>query len=432
MENKLTDKKFLSIVIPFTISSLTQPLLGAVDSAVVGRLPSPIYIGGVSIGVTIFNTIFWIFGFLSVSTTGQSAQSFGDDTKKIKSFMHPFVLAIIIGIILILSKNLIWYFSMKILNPTNNVSNQAKIYYQILIYSSPIALVNYVILGWFMGQSKIRTSVFIQVGGNLLNVFLDIVFVNIFNLKVDGVAFATLASQVTILIFGFYKVIKLKGFNTKFLFCRDFWNKEELLKQFKNDSDLMIRSICLIIITNTFMTITTTFGTLTLAANTILIQIETTIGYFFGGISSACSVLCGKAQTQCDYDMSSQVIKKTTLYSVYISIFLSFVYILFGKTILSLFTNIDEVLKILNEYYLWIVPIISFSSFGISYSGVFVGMLQAKPIRNSMIKSCFVFLICNLLIVSKLQNHGLWISYNIYYLLRSISMYIDIKKLSKA
>ncbi|SCH88358.1 DNA-damage-inducible SOS response protein [uncultured Clostridium sp.] len=159
--DKLNQSEYLKIAIPFMLSTLTQPLLGIVDTAVVGRMESPIFIGGVSIGVTIFNTLYWLFGVLRVSTTSYSAQGIGDDNnkKKIEAFIHPLIIAIIVGLGFILMKDIIWTLAMKILAPEKLVMEQSRIYYNILIYGAPVVFVNYVILGWLMGQSKVKESV---------------------------------------------------------------------------------------------------------------------------------------------------------------------------------------------------------------------------------------------------------------------------------
>ena len=429
MESKLTNKQYISTVLPFIISSLTTPLLGAVDTAVVGQLSSPIYLAGVSIGVTIFNTIFWVFGFLSVSTTGQSAQSLGNSQKKIKAFIHPLVIAMVVSMFIIISKSPIWNIAMTILNPESNVQSQAKIYYDILIYASPLNLINYVIIGWLMGQSKIKISVAIQVSGNVLNVILDLLFVSILGMKVEGVAIATLISHIIVFIVGIIFVIKLGGVKVRYFFDKRFWDKKELTKELSNNGDLMIRSICLIIVTNMFMAMSTRLGTITLASNTILLQIESIIGYFFGGISSGASILTGKSIGENHKELVKDIVIITTKWSFYLIISISIIYIIYGKSIISLFTNIEDVLNEINKYYLWMIPITLFSSLPISYAGIFIGLLNAKPIRNSMIQSLIIFIILTSILIDNYKNNGLWFSYSIYYLVRSTVLIINIKNI---
>src|SRR5699024_6335669 len=162
---------------------------------------------------TIFNTIYWIFGFLRVSTTSYSAQSVGskNNKDKLEAFIHPFIMACIIGVLLVILQKPLWIMAMKILSPENLVKEQASIYYFTLIIGAPFVLVNYVILGWLMGQSKVKESVIMQVIGNLINIILDIILVKVFNMNVLGVALATLTSQVITTIIGTVVMVKCSG-----------------------------------------------------------------------------------------------------------------------------------------------------------------------------------------------------------------------------
>ena len=192
--NNITNKMFLSLMIPFILSTITQPLLGAADMAVIGKLNNTNFISGVSIGTLIFNTIYWIFGFLRVSTTAYSAQSSHYTNKKDISdvFFRPLLIAFIISFIMIISQNLIFESSMKFINPDINIQKVAYTYFKILIWGAPFVLTNYVLLGWLMGLGNVKSSMTMQISGNLLNILLDILFVIFLDYKVEGVAYATL------------------------------------------------------------------------------------------------------------------------------------------------------------------------------------------------------------------------------------------------
>lgn len=190
MENKdtITQKEFLYLMIPFIFSAVTQPLLGAVDVAVVGKLNNANYISGVSIGALIFNTIYWVFGFLRVSTTAFSAQSIEWKSKEKASdaFFRPLFTACIISFLIIILQNIIFKGSMKFINPEIEIQKIVNIYFKILVWGAPLVLCNYVILGWLMGQGNIKGSVMMQMSSNVLNIILDIFFVTIMDLKVEG------------------------------------------------------------------------------------------------------------------------------------------------------------------------------------------------------------------------------------------------------
>ena len=195
--SSLSHKNFLAIAIPFTLSTVTQPLLGAVDAAVVGRLESAAYIGGVAIGTVIFNTLYWLFGFLRVSTSGFSAQSLGthNDDDRYFAYFRPVAVALMISAVFILLQYPIIHGAMAIYKPDPEVARHAVIYFNILIWGAPFVLIGYVNLGWLMGRKRVKETLFLQVSTNVINIILDILFVWVFKMEVAGVAWATLISQ---------------------------------------------------------------------------------------------------------------------------------------------------------------------------------------------------------------------------------------------
>lgn len=205
-ESYLSHKTFLFLMIPFILSNITQPLLGAADISVVGRLNDSKYISGISIGTLIFNSIYWIFGFIRVSSTAFSAQSIKYNSKKEISsvFFRPVLIALLISFIIIIFHNLIFNTIIKFIKPTSDILEVTKTYFKILIWGAPFVLTNYSILGWLMGQKNIKGALTMQISSNLLNILLDIIFVIILKYKTEGVAYATLISQVTSTFIGTY------------------------------------------------------------------------------------------------------------------------------------------------------------------------------------------------------------------------------------
>lgn len=199
MEGKLlSHKAYVKMAVPFMLATVTQPLLGAVDTAVVGKLESAIFIGGVSIGTTLFNTLYWLFGFLRVTTTSYSAKALGanNEMEVREALLHPLLLSLLIGSLFIVCRLPIWQIAMLVLRPEQRVQVEAYKYYSILIWGAPFVLINYVLLGWLMGQAKVRGTVVMQFIGNVINIILDILFVTKLHLGVTGVALATLIAQV--------------------------------------------------------------------------------------------------------------------------------------------------------------------------------------------------------------------------------------------
>lgn len=186
-------KEYAAMLLPFILSTVTQPLIGAVDTAVMGRLSDPAYIAGVAVGAVIFNTLYWLLGFLRVGSTGFSAQALatGDTEAAWKAFLLPGIMALLLGTGILLCRDAILAGAMLLLRLDPAAGEVAGTYYDILIWTAPLTLLNYAILGWLMGQASIRASLFMQIGGNAVNMLLDLLFVSLFGWGVPGVAAAS-------------------------------------------------------------------------------------------------------------------------------------------------------------------------------------------------------------------------------------------------
>ncbi|MXO81419.1 MATE family efflux transporter, partial [Paenibacillus sp. OT2-17] len=171
-------RAYLALAIPLIISTITTPLLGAVDTAVIGHLSHSAYLGGVAVGTLIFNTLYWLFGFLRVSTSAFTAQAAGaqNNDQGIAALMRPLAIALLIGAVFIVLQKPILLASLQLIHPAQDVAAQAAIYFNIRIWGAPLTLVNYVLLGWLMGLSRVKATLFLQISMNVINMVLAIVF----------------------------------------------------------------------------------------------------------------------------------------------------------------------------------------------------------------------------------------------------------------
>lgn len=210
--SSLTNKQYMALAVPIIISQMTTPLLGAVDTAVVGQLPNPIFIGGVAVGSLIFNTLYWVLGFLRVSTSGFTSQAHGanNHVELQYSLLRPMFIAMVIGGLFVLLQEPIKWAALTIIDPSSGVAEQAALYYDIRIWGAPFTLMSYVILGWLIGSSHVKLTVYLQIGMNVLNILLDIVFVTSLNMGVVGVSIASLIAEVGVTVVGIFILIKLK------------------------------------------------------------------------------------------------------------------------------------------------------------------------------------------------------------------------------
>lgn len=416
----IKDADYIKIMMPFVISTMTQPLLGAVDTAVAGRLNNPAYIAGVSVGSVVFNTIYWIFGFLRVNTTSLSAIALGSGKKEDKSFafFQPLLIALIISFIILISQKIIMIYCKNAFHLEAKAFESLNIYYNILIWGAPFLLSNYVMLGWLMGQRRIKASLIMQITGNILNMILDVIFALILNMEVFGIAFATLISQIVSFLVGFLFIIKYGNFGKiNFKNISDF---SKIKNSLYSNLYLMLRTLCLILQMNIFTAKSSLLGTILISSNSILLQIQSIISYMFDGIANTSSVYSGKSFGAKDVNLLKAAIIKNTKYAFIFVIVLTSIYLIFNKNFINLFTDNAEVLNYSYKYYFWVALYPVVSAIGLTFYGIFTGASFNKPIFISTFLSLCLFLVVLFLTFNKLNNNGLWISLLAFYLGRSV------------
>lgn len=426
--SNITHKLFLSLMIPFILSTITQPLLGAADIAVVGKLNNVNYISGVSIGTLIFNTIYWIFGFLRVSTTAFSAQSshYGDKKRVSDIFFRPIMIALFISLIMVIFQNIIFESSMKFIKPELEIEKAAITYFKILIWGAPFVLINYVLLGWLMGLGNIKASMTMQISGNLLNIILDIIFVTVFNFKVEGVAYATLISQIFSTFLGIYFIFPYTYH--KYIDLKSIINKKELMSIFCVNRDLMVRTVCLVSHNNFFTMASSNLGGDILATNAILFQIMSIISYAFDGIANTASVFAGRARGQKDNLLMKNCWKKTFYWGVIFVILTTVIYLIFSDSIIRIFTKLPNIILLAKEYSKWILLYPSIAFLGLTFYGVFTGSAKTFPIMTSTVIAFILFFISWKYLIPLYENNGVWISLLVFYFGRGVFLISQLKK----
>jgi MATE family multidrug resistance protein len=419
--SSITYKNYLGLAIPFTISTVTTPLLGAVDTAVVGRLDSPTFIGGVAIGTVIFNTLYWLFGFLRVSTSGFSSQSLGSDKESDMYFayLRPVTIATFIGLVFVLIQWPIITGAMHLYNPDPEVAQHARTYFSILIWGAPLVLVSYVNLGWLMGRKLVRQSLFLQVSTNVLNIVLDILFVMVFKLDVAGVAWATLIAQTYGLALGCVLISRNIELGTVKKHLHGIFETEAMKKMIGVNSDLLIRTACLLTMTNMFVAKGSSLGASFLAANAVLFQLQYIIAYFFDGLANAGSVFVGKAVGEKNVGAFHRTVTISNVHIALLSVLIALLLLTFQRPILGCFTDIEAVITLCKEYMIWLVVFPFVMGAGLVYYGFFTGATYTKPVRNSLLLALPVFVITYYLAIPVWHNHGLWLAFTLFSLCRS-------------
>lgn len=433
MLSQLTYKEYLKVTIPFMLSTATQPLLGAVNTAVMGHMSEAFYIAAVSLGVILFNNIYWLFGFLRVSTTSFSAQALGSESAKDKflALARPLLIAIVISLIFLIIYPWIFKYYALLMKPESQVVELMKNYCDIIIWGAPFVLINYVTLGWLMGQMIIRYTMFMQISMNVLNIILSIVFVFIMDMNIQGVAYASLIAQIYGCIVGFIAIYK-RG---NLIICSEYIQSLKTLQPFlgmmKVNVDLMFRTVCLLTINNLFAIAGASMGTVTLASNAIILEIIFIVVYFIDGMANGVSVFSGKAKGYKDINLLNSVLKISLRCLAVFIIFISVIMYITKSYFINMMTDLAIVANYANDYSIYLILHPICACVGLLLYGMYTGIGNTASIRNMMFVAVIFFYICQKILMSYLGNDGIWLTYNLTYLLESIILILYLPSLKK-
>ncbi len=425
------NKKILRLAVPNILSNLTVPLLSSVDTAIMGHLPDPSYIGAIAIGSMIFNFLYWGVGFLRMGTTGLTAQAYGQKSNSeiIMTFSRALIVALGIAIIFLITKDLIDYISFNLINGSEEVENYARIYFQIRIFAAPATLSLYALHGWFLGMQNSRFPLYLSVLVNVLNIILNFIFVYRFNLTVDGIAWATVISQYTGLFFGLFLMRKYYSGVFRYFDKQKILELEKIKKFFNVNFDLFIRTLFLIFVFSFFTAKSAEFGDTILSANSILLQLWLILSYGVDGFAFAAESLVGKYLGGNNKRLLMKTVKYVFGWGLGQGIALSIIFLFWIREVITLYTNQQEVIETAMVFAGWtiIAPLINAACF--IWDGIYIGATAAKPMRNSMIFSViFVFLPLFYLLLPLWGNHALWLAMISFMLARGVTLTLSAKR----
>jgi MATE family multidrug resistance protein len=419
------NKKILNLAIPNVISNLSVPLLGVVDTALVGHLDEVYYLGALAVGGMIFNFLFWGFGFLRMGTTGLTAQEYGKRDRRGIMMMLARVqlVALIIGALILLLKNPVADLSFWIIESGAEVERYTRVYYDIRIYTAPAVLALYGLNGWFLGMQNATFPMIVTIALNLLNIVLNIWFIYGLDMHVDGVAYGTLISTYAALILGIGLFLyQYRRYFFHFV-SHELFDAASFKQFFSVNRDIFIRTLCLIFTFSFFTAKSAEQGDLILAANTILLQLWMVASYGIDGFAYAAESMVGRFKGASDRDL----LKKSVFYNLAWGLSLgaigSLAYGLFDEQILSLFTDKQNVIDLALSVVFWTVMAPFVSSICYILDGVFIGATATAPMRNTMLISTFLFFLPVYYIGTALVGvHGLWVAMVLFMAVRGIAL----------
>ena len=407
---------------PIIISNLSVPLVGIVDTAVVGHLPNPDYIGAVALGAVIFNFVYWGFGFLRMGTTGFIAQCFGrGDYTEIRNLLcRAFFLSAVLGLAIIVLQLPINGIAFWLLEGSIEVEGYASEYFKIRVWGAPAALATYVILGTLIGMHNARATLVLQLILNGTNIILDILFVTVFHWNVAGVAWATLISEYLAMAAGLWLLFDHRIRGTVDIRHALTYSRIKALLQV--NINIFIRTIFIIFAFSYFTALSTKLGSVLLAANAVLLHLNSLMAYGLDGFAHAAEALVGSEYGKRNRQGFRLAVKISTLWALITGLLFTATFYFWGDDIVALITNINEVKTTANQYMLWVILLPMISVWSFQLDGIFIGTTHTREMRNGMIISTLVYLPCTWLFVDWWHNHGLWFSLTVFMILRAVTL----------
>ena len=426
------DRNTLKIAIPLIISNITIPLVGFVDNVMMGHLDSVIYIGAIGVGTIIISYILFSFGFIKSLTTGFVSQHSGSnsDLKLLLSLVHLTLIASSISIVIIFFREEIVFFSLILMDPSFEVSQGAKIYLDYRIWSVPAIFYRDILIGYYIGSQQTKIAMGISITVNIINILLDYIFIFYLGFGIEGVAIASLIAEYSIILFILYAFKTEKIFSRVSIGLNHIFDWRKVKSKLMINYDMFVRSFLLMTIFVYFMSIGAGYGNEVLAANTILLNFFFIFSHGIDGFAHSAEVLVGNSIGKKNRNILNSSIFSTGKLSIYLMVFYIIFFIFFSQDIIAFITNNEIVNTISNTYIFYIYLIFLFATIAFWLDGVFIGAIKVKLLRNIMILSGVSFFLLETTLLGG-NNHGLWLSFLIFFGLRSLFLSIILYKYIK-
>ncbi len=430
-ENQTQPRDVLRIAAPLILSNISVPLLGMVDTAVMGHLPDARYLGAVAIGATIFSFLFIGFNFLRMGTTGVTAQARGaqDDDRIRASLGQAVLLAVSIGLFLILLQQPLGNFGLWLLSPDAEVLPEAATYFSIRIWGAPFTLVNFALVGWFIGMQSGRGPLYLMLTINIGNILLDLLFVVGIGMTADGVALASVMAEGLGNLLGFWLAARHLRRHPGHWNWKSLLDRVALRHLVKVNSNLFVRTLSLMFAFGFLIAQSSRQGQIILAVNAVMMQFQHLMAYALDGFANAAEALAGKAIGARNNAAFHRAVRVSLFWSLIVSVIFALAFLIFGHGLINLLTSLDDVRQTAYLYLPWMIvsPLLSVWSF--LYDGVYVGGTRAREMRNTMLFSVFVIYLPAFYLLQPLGNHGLWLAFMLFMGARGISMHYLYKRI---
>jgi len=404
----VTTAQVFAIAGPAMIANLTTPLIGVVSTTAVGRLGEPALLGGVAVASVIFDCLFWLFGFVRMSTTAFAAQSLGaGETTELRVILvRGFIVAAVIGVALILLQVPLISVLLAAMGGSEAVTGAAKTYFSIRIWSAPVVLINYVVLGWLIGLAHARLALGLQIAINIANAAATVLLVLVLDAGIAGAAIASVAAEAAGLLLGVLAAGRLTQW--KLAIARDpLFERAKLMRMLAVNRDIMIRTAALIAVWLFFSAQGARTGDIALAANSVLNNFLLISAFFLDGLANAAQQLCGQTYGARDRSAFSDAVRLVIAWGFAFSLAVSAAFLLFGPSLIDIMTTSEGVRTMAREFLPFVLFAPLLGVFAFAFDGIYIGATWARDMRNLMIGSLVIFFSAWWALRS-FGNAGLW------------------------
>lgn len=428
------DRDILALAVPSIVSNITTPLLGLMDVALTGHMGSATYIAAIAVGGTIFNMIYWMFGFLRMGTSGLTAQAYGRSAVQAAhagrtdagcecsaTLLRGMLTAVAAGLMLILLHVPVAKIALGVMDVEGETARLTGRYFMILCFGAPAVLGSYVFTGWFLGMQNAKAPMWVSIIINVVNLGVSAFLVIGCGMRIDGVAVGTLVAQWT--GFTVAAAIVLCRYRLTPGSLRQIFDWERIREFFRVNADIFLRTVCLVAVTVWFTRTGASQGTVTLAVNTLMMQFFMFFSYFMDGFAFAGEALTGKCIGASDRIGLVTVTRRLLKWGIALGIAFSVIYFAAGDAVVGMLTSEDSVVAASSEYMGWVVviPMAGFASF--TFDGIFIGATLTRQMLVSMFVSMTVFFVVFFLTFKSMGNHGLWLAFILYLVSRGAVLF---------
>ncbi len=406
-------------------SNLMVPLAGLIDTAFLGHLADIRHLAGVALATVLFNFIYWSFGFLRMGTTGLIAQATGrgDRAEQWRVGLRALMVALTFGLLILIVQTPLRLIGFTILQADADVLDAGLAFYQGRIWGAPAVLMNYVLLGWFLGLGQGRRVLVLAVVGNGANILLDYWMIVRLGWDSYGAGLATALSQYAMLLVGVLLLSQVLPWAQIWQQRLSLWSRRAIAALFRLNRDIMVRTWALLLSFGLFTNLSGVMGTDTLAVNTLLIQALMLVSYFLDGIAFATEAYAGQFHGQGKYSELRALARFGSGISLGLGLGVAIAFIGFPQALFGLLTDHQAVLTQLNQYVFWLLPVFSFGAIAFMLDGYFLGLTSSIVLRNSTILATGLGFMPLALVAYVQESPGLlWLAMTCFMAIRALTL----------